>query len=146
MPLDVAAYKSGFVVLSQSSSGVVLTQISSTGAVLATATAQSLTPALGFVVTDARGEPDSNGGIVFALRTATGFNSATQGSVRMVRARINAQGTFDPVEVSTPLQPVTPSGGDRLDLSVLSDGRLALSYWEPGVDNAVHVRILSCLP
>jgi hypothetical protein len=146
MPLDVAAYKSGFVVLSQSSAGVVLTDVSSTGTVLTSVTAQGITPGLGFVVTDARGEADTNGGVVFALKTASAWQSGNQGAVRLVRARVNAQGTFDPVEVSSPLQPVTPAWGDRLDLSTLSDGRLALSYWEPGVDNAVHVRIVGCLP
>jgi hypothetical protein len=50
------------------------------------------------------------------------------------------------MEVTTPIEPATPSWGDRIDLSVLSTGSLGVSYWEPAVDGAVHVRIASCLP
>jgi hypothetical protein len=50
------------------------------------------------------------------------------------------------MEVTTPIQPATPSWDDRIDLSVLSGGSLGISYWEPSVDSAVHVRVASCLP
>jgi hypothetical protein len=146
MPLAVSAYLSGFVVLTESAAALTMTQISSTGAVLNTVSNANLGTSGGLVAVDARGAADPDQGVMFAVKMTNAFNSGTNGTTRLVRARINASGTFDPMEVTTPIQPATPTWNDRIDLSVLSGGSLGISDWEPGVDNAVHVRIASCLP
>jgi hypothetical protein len=61
----------------------------------------------------------------------------------MVRARANLS---DPMEVTTPITPTSSGASDRVDISRLADGTLAVSYWEAAADGAVHVRIASCLP
>jgi hypothetical protein len=145
-PLDIVAYGSGFVALSQTGTTLVMTELSDLGAVLNTVSTTALGSSSGLVAMDARGAVDPNGGIAFALKMSAGVNSATNGTIRLVRARHNTGGTFDPMEIQTPMNLATANTDDRIDLSVLSDGTLGISYWEPGVDNAVHVRIASCLP
>jgi hypothetical protein len=123
-----------------------MTEISSAGAVVNTIATGALGSSAGLVALDGRGAPDPNGGIAFALKMSAAVNNEANASIRLVRARHNAAGTFDPIEIQTPMNLLTGNTDDRINLSVLSDGRLGLSYWEAGVDNAVHVRILSCLP
>jgi hypothetical protein len=83
---------------------------------------------------------------MFAVRLASGFNTASNATMRLVRARLNSGGTFDPMETTSPIVPTTGTLNDHVDLSALSDGRVAVSYWEPGADSAAHVRIVGCLP
>jgi hypothetical protein len=130
-PLSIASYKTGFVVLTQDASALIMTQISSTGAVLA----QSRQTSLGATtVSDAQGAEDAQG-VAFVVRVP--------GGIRMVRTR----GTLsDPMEVTTPITPTTAAAGDRIQLSPLADGTLGLSYWESASGGAVHVRIVSCSP
>jgi hypothetical protein len=134
-PLSVVPYGSGFVFLTQDTTALTMTQVSSTGAILAqlrqTALAGNTSATY---VTDARGATDANG-VAFVIKLGSGM--------RMVRAR----GTLsDPMEVTTPMTPSTTGANDRVDISLLADGTLAVSYWEAAVDGAVHVRIASCLP
>jgi hypothetical protein len=135
-PLSITPYQSGFVVLSQDTSALFMTQLSSTGQVLATLkqTGMGAGPGASNRFLDARGTADAYG-VAFAVRVP--------GGLRLVRARMNLT---DPMEVTTPWTPSSVGAGDRVDLSLLADGTLAIAYWETANGGAVHVRIASCAP
>ncbi len=112
----------GFVVLSQTGSAVVMTQISSTGAVLNTVSALNMGAGSGLVVTDARGEPDTNGGVVFALRTSNGWNLRPPGA-RVSSGPASTQGHVRP-DGDLDSHPARDSTwGDRPDLDAGSRRR-----------------------
>jgi hypothetical protein len=140
-PLEITSFGSDFVALSQDASALYMTEISPAGNVVATASTKLMPAAAGTFAIDARGATDAQG-IAFAVQAAAG-TSGNGGSVRLVRARA---GLTDPIQVSTAMQPVTTQAADRIGLSTLADGTLAISYWETATDGAVHVRIASCLP
>jgi hypothetical protein len=132
-PLSIAPYGAGFVVLTQDTTALIMTQLSSTGAVLA----QLRQTAMGSSapgLADARGDQDAQG-VAFVIKVS--------GGMRMVRARGNLT---DPMEVTTPITPTSSGSSDRVDISRLADGTLGISYWEAAADGAVHTRIASCLP
>jgi hypothetical protein len=133
-PLGLAPYQNGFVALSQAPDAMYMTQISSTGVIVTTLKATSLGASLGVIATDAHGEQDAQG-VAFAVKVT--------GGMRFLRARTTLT---DPMEISSPISPPTTAGVDRVDLQLLADGRLGISYFEAGNDRAVHVRIASCPP